>query len=111
MTDHDQGDEKEAVSRRHFLKNTGLVAGGVVGGSVLGGLLTNQFRPETKTDTKQTARELFDARMFFDREEDFAILMDATEQIFPKDEHGPGARSEEHTSELQSRGHLVCRLL
>src|SRR5439155_21344564 len=24
---------------------------------------------------------------------------------------GPGYRSEEHTSELQSRGHLVCRLL
>src|SRR5207253_11304586 len=24
---------------------------------------------------------------------------------------GPNARSEEHTSELQSRGHLVCRLL
>src|SRR5207253_9963597 len=23
----------------------------------------------------------------------------------------PGLRSEEHTSELQSRGHLVCRLL
>src|SRR5690625_7005425 len=23
----------------------------------------------------------------------------------------PGIRSEEHTSELQSRGHLVCRLL
>src|SRR5690625_6363784 len=23
----------------------------------------------------------------------------------------PGQRSEEHTSELQSRGHLVCRLL
>src|SRR5437870_6662222 len=25
--------------------------------------------------------------------------------------HNRGARSEEHTSELQSRGHLVCRLL
>src|SRR5439155_6678093 len=25
--------------------------------------------------------------------------------------HGDNARSEEHTSELQSRGHLVCRLL
>src|SRR5437870_8914253 len=25
--------------------------------------------------------------------------------------HRGGARSEEHTSELQSRGHLVCRLL
>src|SRR5690625_6108736 len=24
---------------------------------------------------------------------------------------GPDSRSEEHTSELQSRGHLVCRLL
>src|SRR5437660_9162760 len=24
---------------------------------------------------------------------------------------GAGSRSEEHTSELQSRGHLVCRLL
>src|SRR5207253_9962040 len=30
----------------------------------------------------------------------------------PKDiEAGRAARSEEHTSELQSRGHLVCRLL
>src|SRR3712207_8284261 len=28
----------------------------------------------------------------------------------PPDE-GPGARSEEHTSELQSRQYLVCRLL
>src|SRR5439155_19965271 len=26
-------------------------------------------------------------------------------------DRGPPARSEEHTSELQSRGHLVCRLL
>src|SRR5690625_1079601 len=26
-------------------------------------------------------------------------------------DRGPQARSEEHTSELQSRGHLVCRLL
>src|SRR5690625_5556181 len=26
-------------------------------------------------------------------------------------EHFPNDRSEEHTSELQSRGHLVCRLL
>src|SRR5439155_14455071 len=28
-------------------------------------------------------------------------------QVFP----APETRSEEHTSELQSRGHLVCRLL
>src|SRR5437870_6611587 len=29
----------------------------------------------------------------------------------PSTPAGVGARSEEHTSELQSRGHLVCRLL
>src|SRR5439155_4184819 len=29
----------------------------------------------------------------------------------PDAERHTGARSEEHTSELQSRGHLVCRLL
>src|SRR5207253_11308581 len=29
----------------------------------------------------------------------------------PTNRHGHFARSEEHTSELQSRGHLVCRLL
>src|SRR5207253_11357349 len=29
----------------------------------------------------------------------------------PMPAQSPSARSEEHTSELQSRGHLVCRLL
>src|SRR5690625_6745926 len=28
-----------------------------------------------------------------------------------RNSHGDPSRSEEHTSELQSRGHLVCRLL
>src|SRR5207253_9313319 len=28
----------------------------------------------------------------------------------PRARRDPGERSEEHTSELQSRGHLVCRL-
>src|SRR2546422_8567341 len=36
-----------------------------------------------------------------------AQLVKAGEQIF----HTKGTRSEEHTSELQSRLHLVCRLL
>src|SRR5687768_18286260 len=31
--------------------------------------------------------------------------------LFAFDRTGPGDRSEEHTSELQSRLHLVCRLL
>src|SRR5207253_10148921 len=36
-----------------------------------------------------------------------AQLRDGT----PQTEFKSGVRSEEHTSELQSRGHLVCRLL
>src|SRR5439155_26743288 len=35
----------------------------------------------------------------------------AVEEIFMTRTRGEWQRSEEHTSELQSRGHLVCRLL
>src|SRR5690625_6731887 len=36
-------------------------------------------------------------------------LWDEWRKLYRED--SPDARSEEHTSELQSRGHLVCRLL
>src|SRR5690625_1275384 len=142
MSDDDNRDENYDPSRRRFLKNTGILAGGVVGGSVLGGLLTNQFQTKPEVKEAEIEKDLQEARMFFDRKEDFNVLSAATERIFPEDENGPGAielgvpyfidkqlasgygmnekeymqgpffpRSEEHTSELQSRGHLVCRLL
>lgn len=77
-------------SRRRFIKNTGLLAGGVVGGSVLGSLFTNQF--QTKPEVKEsTENHLLEARMFFDRKEDFDTLSAATERIFPEDDNGPGA--------------------
>jgi len=83
--------EEKLYSRRHFLKNTGLVAGGVVGGSLLGGFLTNQFQTKD-TKTKDTQEQnLQEARVFFDRSEDFAVLAAATERIFPEDDQGPGA--------------------
>src|SRR5699024_5168876 len=74
-------------------KNTGILAGGVVGGSILGGLITNQFQTKSTPDVKQTevGQQLQDARMFFDRREDFDVLSAATERIFPKDDNGPGA--------------------
>lgn len=83
---------KEGLSRRQFLKNSGLVAGGVVGGSLFGGLLTNQFqkKPATTTGTKDVVN-LQEARMFFSRKEDFDILSAATERIFPENDNGPGA--------------------
>src|SRR5699024_7241859 len=87
--------DKDGVSRRRFIKNTGLVAGGVVGGSLLGGVVTNQWNttPDKDTQTKgnKTTAELQDARMFFSRKEDFEVLKAATERIFPEDDNGPGA--------------------
>src|SRR5690625_4348530 len=50
---------------------------------------------------------------FMDLPADSAFLLDAVESITAVDDHTVqiDLRSEEHTSELQSRGHLVCRLL
>lgn len=81
------------MSRRQFIKNTGLVAGGVVGGGIFGGLLTNQFQKSPVTDKKKgvVSEDLTDARMFFSRKEDFEVLTAATERLFPETESGPGA--------------------
>src|SRR5690625_7379195 len=91
MTDDNK--EKDILSRRKFLKNTGMVAGGVVGGSILGGLVTNQFATKTQTETKNTEdlAILQNARVFFSRKEDFDVLSAATERILPEDDNGPGA--------------------
>src|SRR5437660_6934494 len=40
-----------------------------------------------------------------------ALLEDGRRQVFARVAPRTRQRSEEHTSELQSRGHLVCRLL
>ncbi len=82
-------DEHYDPGRRRFIKNTGILAGGVVGGSILGGLLTNQFQKEPELTENET--DLQDARLFFDRREDFNVLSAATERLFPKDDNGPGA--------------------
>lgn len=101
MTDKYSDDDKQPkggkpndLSRRKFIKNTGMVAGGVVGGSLLGGLLTNQFATKEESDTQssnENETNFQEARQFFTRMEDFAVLQAATERIFPKDEIGPGA--------------------
>src|SRR5690625_3185904 len=92
MADDDKEKAGYDPDRRKFLKNTGILAGGVVGGSLLGGLLTHQFLPGQETlEQPETTVELQNARVFFDRKEDFEVLSAATERLFPKDKHGPGA--------------------
>ncbi|WP_346014166.1 gluconate 2-dehydrogenase subunit 3 family protein [Sporosarcina sp. E16_8] len=84
--------EKSGMSRRAFIKNTGLVAGGVVGGGLFGGLFTNQLQKKSPvTPHENTSGGLQDARVFINRAEDFDILSAATERLFPKDDLGPGA--------------------
>lgn len=83
--DYDEG-------RRNFLKNTGIAIGGVAGGTVLGALAMRGFQ----TDDEQTVDEVVDeelqhARTFFSRRDDFLTLAEATERIYPEDDHGPGA--------------------
>lgn len=85
-------DESFDPDRRKFMKNSGIFAGGIVGGSLLGGLLTNQLQSKPEKQVKQTeVADLQDARVFFDRKEDFNVLSAATERLFPKDKNGPGA--------------------
>ncbi|PID20452.1 dehydrogenase [Sporosarcina sp. P3] len=85
-------DTQNGISRRNFMKNTGLLAGGLVGGTLFGGLLTNQLqKPGESTDSGKEDGHLLEARIFFSNSEDFLILSAATERIFPKDDLGPGA--------------------
>lgn len=99
MASNDNGDNKkkeinEEVSRRKFLKSSGIAAGGVVGGFLLGGFL-DPFKSEESTslDPKSESNEkkYTEARMFFMRFEDFVVLEQATERIFPEDDNGIGA--------------------
>ena len=83
-------------SRRRFVKNTGFAVGGVAGGALLGGLFSNRSNKNNAGTTdsgKEPKKEkrYEEARIFFTRFADFAILSHAVETIFPEDDNGPGA--------------------
>ncbi|MBY7144292.1 gluconate 2-dehydrogenase subunit 3 family protein [Virgibacillus sp. NKC19-3] len=87
-------DKKQAYepSRRKFVKNTGLVIGGLAGGSLLGGLVVDMNNTEPSNTTANIAEDSYrEARMFFTRQEDFNVLEAATERIYPENKNGPGA--------------------
>lgn len=92
MTNKKEGNNQVSnPNRRKFVKNTGMVLGGVIGGSLLGGLVSNFGDDEQTTTSERQLVDSQEARMFFTREDDFRVLMQATECIFPEDENGPGA--------------------
>ena len=80
--------------------------------------IKSAFRRLAKKYHPDVCKEEGGAEKFKEAQEAYAVLSNPTERA-KYDKYGfdafdnPGAngRSEEHTSELQSRGHLVCRLL
>jgi gluconate 2-dehydrogenase gamma chain len=89
----EQHDRKEQpVSRRNFLKNSGLVLGGLVVGGVAGSLLRSPQAPQQPGEKPAPTADFNQALMFFSPEQ-FKVVDAACERIFPEDELGPGAKA------------------
>jgi gluconate 2-dehydrogenase gamma chain len=89
--------DNNGLSRREFLKTTGIATGALVGGGVLGSLITHNV---TKSNVAGTGKneaggehvgDVFRGRMFFTNVNEFNVLSEAVERIFPEDDLGPGA--------------------
>lgn len=83
------------ISRRAFLKTSGVATGALIGGGLLGGLIGYNANTPSTTDKKSEDHKqeatLNKGLMFFTNDREFQILANATERIFPKDDLGPGA--------------------
>src|SRR5690625_5619455 len=78
------------------------------------GYRVNVSRIPTTIKAELTLAPLGDNRYQLSLEANSLLLKNKEETAFTWDScfpHTESYRSEEHTSELQSRGHLVCRLL
>ncbi|MFC4025235.1 gluconate 2-dehydrogenase subunit 3 family protein [Oceanobacillus longus] len=97
MSTNDQK-ELDAIgsSRRKFLKNSGIAAGGIAVGGVLGSIIgidgKSEPEPATTATKATTQTENHNQALMYFTPEQFAITDAATERIFPKDDHGPGAK-------------------
>ncbi|MBD1383349.1 gluconate 2-dehydrogenase subunit 3 family protein [Metabacillus arenae] len=94
MADNNKHEIPESLSRRKFIKNTGLAVGGVALGGALGSLLP--FGNKTKENNNQAAEvkaENFNQALMHFSQEQFNIVQAATERIFPETDSGPGAKA------------------
>lgn len=85
---------KDGISRRQFLKTTGIATGALIGGGVLGGLIGSNMMPKEKVTDQEHAESLAVENrglMFFTNQNEFNVLSQAVERIFPEDDLGPGA--------------------
>ncbi|GKV67182.1 MULTISPECIES: gluconate 2-dehydrogenase subunit 3 family protein [Sporosarcina] len=89
-------DTKKGLSRRDFLKTSGIAAGTLVGGGLIGGLVGyNVKKSDSGTavapEPGHSDADINRGLMFFQKRHDFDVLSQAVERIFPEDELGPGA--------------------
>ena len=85
-------DEKKDVTRRDFLKSSGIAAGTLVGGGLVGGIVGYNMNGQSNKDKSDKKKEgSHKGLLFFNNQNDFKILSEATERIFPEDDLGPGA--------------------
>lgn len=91
--------EKKNVSRRDFLKTSGIAAGALVGGGIIGGMIgANTRQDATAPGSDEAGQGAHEGNgsgvrglQFFKNAAEFAVLEQATERIFPEDDLGPGA--------------------
>lgn len=88
--------KNKGLSRRDFLKTSGIAAGTLVGGGLIGGAIGYNVRKDTATVQPEAEGNggvpaSPKGRKFFKSNQDFNILSQATERIFPEDDLGPGA--------------------
>ena len=89
-------DDKKGLSRRDFLKTTGVATGALVGGGLIGGLVGYNVKKEGRVAGTKGGGETHEAAdnrglMFFQTMAEFNVLSQAVERIFPEDDLGPGA--------------------
>ncbi|MBE1556270.1 gluconate 2-dehydrogenase subunit 3 family protein [Sporosarcina limicola] len=91
--------DKKGLSRRDFLKTTGIATGALVGGGLIGGLVGYKVNKEGQVAGMGGHKGVGGVQavannrglMFFTNMADFNILSQAVERIFPEDDLGPGA--------------------
>ena len=88
--------QEKKLSRRNFLKKAGLTVGGLAVGAGVGSLLAGEKETDTKKygNTKHTAvaSENYNQALMFFTKEQFQVMDEMTERIFPKTGSGPGAK-------------------
>lgn len=92
-------EEKKGVSRRDFMKTTGIATGTLIGGGLIGGLIGYNAKQDNATKGTTTggdhggenAHPANVGLKFFTNANAFNVLSQATERIFPEDDLGPGA--------------------